>query len=53
MTKLFCFEELLLLNEKEEKFTKVKVLENCVDVLFFFHKRYIEKKHIMEIMSEF
>lgn len=44
MTKLFCFEQLPLLNEKEEKPTGVKMLENCVDILLFFYKRYIEGK---------
>ena len=53
MTKLFCFEQLLLLNEKGEKFTQVKMLENCANILLFFHKRYIEEKYIMEIVSEF
>lgn len=44
MTKLFCFDQLPLLNEKEEKPTGVKMLENCVDILLSFYKRYIEGK---------
>lgn len=46
--KVILLEQLFLLHEKGERLTGVKMLENCVEVLLFFYKMYIEKKYIKE-----